>query len=123
MRSSVPLLALLAGGLILAGGTAAAEHEGSSPIQVFVKAADHPSGLVKLARRFEVVDGPAPGMPVPIEPAPVLGRDALSGPAAMSDGDLSTGISSVLLAPRGAAFSSPRQIADREIRKLIRRLD
>lgn len=123
MRKSVRLLAFLAAGLLLAGGVATAEHEGTSPVQIFVKAADHPSGVVKFARKFEVVDGTAPPMPVPIEPTSMLQRDALSGPVSMSDGDLSTAMGSVLLAPRGGALSSPRQIADREIRKLIRRLD
>jgi hypothetical protein len=41
----------------------------------------------------------------------------------MRDSDLSTAMGSVLVAPRGGAMCSPRQIADREIRKLIRRLD
>jgi hypothetical protein len=62
-------------------------------------------------------------MPVPIETALVSGRDALSGPVTRLEGDFSTGLSAVLIAPRGAAFSSPRQVADREIRRLIRRLD
>jgi len=117
------MLTLLAIGVLLPCGSAAAEHEGSSPIQTFVKAADDPMGIVKFARKFEVVDGLRPPMPVPVEPALALDRDALAGPVAMTDGELSSGLGSALVAPRGAATCSPRQIADREIRKLIRRLD
>jgi hypothetical protein len=123
MRKSVWLLALLAVGLLAAGGTARAAHEGESPIQLFVKAADPKTGLVKLARRFDVVDGMVTPMPVPVEPESMRFDAALSGPAAMAGGDTSTAVGNVLLAPRGGAMASPRELADREIRKLIRRLD
>lgn len=123
MRTPVYVLTLLVVGLFLACGSAAAAQEGSNPIQACFKSADGPMGIVKFARKFEVADGQRPPMPVPVDPALTLSRDALSGPVAMTDGNLSSGLGSALVAPRGAAASSPRQIADREIRKLIRRLD
>jgi len=62
-------------------------------------------------------------MPTPVETSegPIVNVakiDPIFSTSAMS---ISTG--SALITPRGGAMSSPQQLADREIRRVIRRLD
>ena len=78
------------------------------------------------------VEGPPVSLPTPVDPSsaesltlngPVANSPVpmASAPKGMSD---SIGFGSGALAtPRGSAFSSPKARADREIRRLIRRLD
>ena len=70
-------------------------------------------------------------MPQPVDPTPTNGKafaqqgpvsSAANGLQSFSKAGLSVG-AGALLAPRGAGFSSPRQRADREIRRMIRRID
>ena len=86
--------------------------------------AGSPLGIVKFAQKNPVrIAGPAP-LPTPVEPESA-GTFAVSakGPVAMQAPALGASYGSVLVRPRGGAMSSPRQQADREIRRLIRRLD
>ncbi len=67
--------------------------------------------------------GPVP-LPVPQEPAPPA--VTIKGPTIPTAGVGSsnpTGFGSALMTPRGAAMSSPKQLADRQIRRVIKRLD
>jgi hypothetical protein len=66
--------------------------------------------------------GPVP-LPVPQEPAPP--PVTFKGPSIPTPSADSTpaGFGSALMTPRGAAMSSPKQLADRQIRRVIKRLD
>jgi hypothetical protein len=66
--------------------------------------------------------GPVP-LPEPQEPAPPAAT--LRGPniPVPSIDSAPTGFGSALMTPRGAAMSSPKQLADRQIRRVIKRLD
>jgi len=116
-------LLVVCAGVLLYGSVTAGETEYEAPQWRVVKAASDPMGIVKFARKFPTVEGPRPPMPVPIEPLLTLSRDAITGPVTMTGGEGSVSFGSALLAPRGAAMSSPQELAEREIRKLIRRLD
>ena len=70
-------------------------------------------------------------LPTPTEPYATAGKSfGLRGPVSsaptklhsFSEGGM-TGGAGALLAPRGAGFSTPRQQADREIRRMVRRID
>lgn len=67
--------------------------------------------------------GPVP-LPQPQEPAPPA--VTFKGPSIPIPGGVQaapTGFGSALMTPRGAAMSSPKQLADRQIRRVIKRLD
>jgi len=122
VRKLAHLVVLLALFSLLCGSVIAGDDWDGSPRYSLVSDARDPLRIVKLERKLPTGDGIRPPMPVPIDPTLVLSRDSVTGPVITGDGDLSTGLGSAMLTPRGAAMSSPRQIADREIRKLIRRL-
>lgn len=86
--------------------------------------AGSPVGIVKFAQKNPVrITGPGP-LPVPVEPESAGTFSAsVKGPVALQGSALGASYGSALVRPRGGAFSSPRQQADREIRRLIRRLD
>ena len=76
---------------------------------------DPTGGVVKLNLNYSGPKAPVP-LPMPIDP-PVRPSSAYE----QDSGSTSLGGSSIV-APRGGAMSTPKQQADREIRRLIRRL-
>ena len=84
------------------------------------------AGLGEMYNRSSLIPRPetTPSMPTPVDPAagPVVTIQKID-PIFNLDGAMNIGQGSALMAPRGGAISSPKQVADREIRRLIRRLD
>ncbi len=65
-----------------------------------------------------------PSMPTPVEPMEGPVESTFKTDSAFTmDGSMGFGQGSALMTPRGGAISSPKQLADREIKRLIRRLD
>jgi hypothetical protein len=64
-----------------------------------------------------------PGLPAPVQTSegPIVNVSKIDPIFGMETTNITTG--SALITPRGGAISTPQQQADREIRKVIRRLD
>lgn len=105
---------------------AAAEEEGISDslATTVEKQIDPLNGERRFARKFEAGDKAPVPLPTPVDPVSLLGTSSQPGPVGI--GEISTGAEragGALISPRGGgSISTPRQRADREIRKLIRKL-
>lgn len=75
------------------------------------------TGLIPRAESTPSMPTPVETMAGPVESAPKI------DPIYNLDGTMGFGQGSALMTPRGGAISSPKQLADREIKRLIRRLD
>ena len=122
MRKPFPAVALFSILAVASLGWATASEDYSEPLQA------DPSGMPGGSAKFNKKalyrnTGPGP-LPSPVEPQSAASRPiSLKGPVTMADPSTGSSFGSALVAPRGGAMSSPRQRADREIRRLIRRLD
>lgn len=84
-------------------------------------------GIIKYAKLLPSRVNITPPLPTPGDPpafaASSAGSVDVKGPIAMSNVGMGGGFGNALVAPRGGAMSTPRQIANREIRKMIRLID
>jgi hypothetical protein len=84
-------------------------------------------GIIRYAKLPPPRIDKAPPLPGPIEPSAIAAASAgsvdVKGPIAMSTAGLRGGYGSALVSPRGGSMSTPRQRANREIRKMIRLID
>jgi hypothetical protein len=74
----------------------------------------------------DLINRPEVPTNMPAEPNDDIGPMltlAFDNTSVLTETELNTGMGSALMTPRGGAISSPKQLADREIRRLIRRLD
>jgi hypothetical protein len=76
---------------------------------------DRTTILPKVERKVE--------LPVPSDDLPVVSNVTFKGPSDSFGSVLLAEPGMAMLTPRGGAMSSPKQVADRQIRRLINRLD
>jgi hypothetical protein len=74
---------------------------------------------LQMSKRPVYQTGPGPVSPLPTDPDPGYAR----GPIAPGSGDMSMGLGSAIVTPRGGAMYSPKQEAGRAIDRVIRQLD
>ena len=121
MRKPLRLLLLVpaCASLVLLG-TGAETNEEQTTI---LERAINPGGIIKFAKKLPTRPDTPTDLPPPSDP-PGAGQP-LAGPKgfAMSASGAVGGFGSALVTPRGAPMASPKQQADREIRKLIRSLN
>ena len=122
MRRPYRLLLLLP---LCALATAGWADDLAEPEQTgLLERASMPLGIVKFAQKPPARDASPVPLPVPIDPeSAAMLASSVKGPSAMPGSALGDSYGNAMVRPRGAAFSSPRQQADREIRRLIRKLD
>jgi hypothetical protein len=111
--------------LLCALATAGQADDMIEPEQTAVlERAANPLGVIKFAQKPPTREASPVPLPVPVDPESTgILATSLKGPVAAPDGGLGAFYGSALVRPRGGTFSSPRQQADREIRRLISRLD
>jgi len=114
MFKKLSLVGVILALLVLMPAVALAEEEPDNRTEIG-DVTDPTGGVVKLNLNYSHAISPVP-LPMPIEP-PVRASSTYE----QSSGNTSLGGSSIV-APRGGAMSTPKQQADREIRRLIRRL-
>ena len=128
---SLKILAL-AGVLLLVGTAGAFAQSSQHPIERINVPLGAEGTLYYRSTLFPKVEGHPGSLPTPVGPESTNGA-AASGPVASdaglmvvspkgSSGSFGLGGGS-LVSPSGSAFSSPKVRAEREIRRLIRRLD
>ena len=89
---------------------------GQAPGQMYSRADLHPQPEVRPTNMPSPVTTPAPVATSSLARGPVSN---IVGPAVFSDSSVAGGS---LMTPRGGAMSSPKMKADREIRRVIKRL-
>jgi hypothetical protein len=126
LKKTIQMMVMLSAALSLAMTGAMAEIE-DSPADDIKKNAVDPHRIVKFQLTHErslTEDGNEPDpMPIPQEPEGSFRTAGKTGPVATGDSGMLGAVGAGFIGPRGAAASSSRQMAERQIKRLIRRLD
>ena len=118
MKNRIQLPAILLVALLLGSTGAFAEQFNTEPVD-----SDLPgtSGIVKMNRNFNSEGGAKPiPLPMPIEPTGGMGAGATALPG--SEAKTGAGGINIGAVGGGTAMMTPKQRADRQIRKVIRTL-
>jgi len=117
------ILVVVAVALLLGTVGAMAQSNRDEVVKVRVPQAG-PGDMYSRSGLIPHPDG-TPSMPTPVDPqvGPVADVSRVDSIFNLDGGTMGLGQGSALMTPRGGAMSSPKQLADREIKRLIRRLD
>lgn len=124
MKKTLIALGVTLALVVSIGGALAEEGDDSRPTAI-LDPNNQFTGVLKLALKHEVAeqkdDDP---MPAPILAPPKLTATAAkAGPVGSATRSETPSFGGAIVTPRGGAMSTPKQLADRQINRLIRRLN